>query len=252
MSQWKAEIVHDPSIPKPDGSLRLLCLSDTHGKHAGIPRASIPTVDLILFGGDFSLVGNPVDVASFKEWIRSFNVPAVIIAGNCDLAFDTERLAHFTPRIEGYCHPTVPIDTIKPSFLENPGKISYLEDSEVTVNGVRIYGSPYSPEFNDWGFPIHQGEAESRWSKIPDGIDVLLVHGPPKDVCDATSTGFHAGCASLRTAIERTKPALAVFGHIHEAHGIGEVGETLCANVAVLNVKFELGYPVTLIDLIRK
>ena len=46
--------------------------------------------------------------------------------------------------------------------------------------------------------------------------------------------GGHApepvGSKAVRTAIEETKPALSLHGHIHEARGHARIGDTLCIN----------------------
>jgi Icc-related predicted phosphoesterase len=133
------------------------------------------------------------------------------------------------------------------SDLQN---IVYLEDSATTVNGVKIWGSPYTPEYNDWAFPIEEDEAAAKWAGIPDDADIVISHGPPQDIADEVWGGFHAGCPELRNAIERAKPALLVFGHIHEAHGVDSLGETLCVNVAILDVDFKLKNAPVLVDLI--
>lgn len=250
-SKWRAEIA-DPAKPKPAGAVRLLCMSDTHGLHGSIPADQLYECDLLLFAGDFTLVGDPKDVNSFKEWLSHLSCQKVVIAGNLDLTFDTAKLDHFTERITGYCHPDVPIDSIKPAFLSNPGNMRYAEHECVEVAGVKIFASPYTPEFRDWGFQILPGEGKERWSVIPDDVDVVLTHGPPRGVCDKTVTGFSAGCPDLKDALERTKPALCVFGHIHEAHGVDRLGSTLCCNVAMVNVSNHLANKPTLVDLIPK
>jgi predicted phosphodiesterase len=247
---YKAVLVADPTQPKPAGALRLLCLSDTHSYHGSIPSDKLYPADLVIHGGDFSLLGNPVDVDSFKQWVHSFPTPAVVVAGNCDLTFDLTNLDHFKPRIDAHCHPAVPVETIKPNFLADLQNIVYLEDSEATVLGLKIWGSPYSPEFNDWGFPIRAAEAEAKWSAIPDGVDIVIAHTPPKDVTDAVESGFHAGCPELRKAIERTNPALLICGHIHEAHGVGNIGETLVVNVSILGSDFKPKNLPTYVDLL--
>ncbi len=32
--------------------------------------------------------------------------------------------------------------------------VIYLEDSETTINGIRIWGSPWQPEFGRWMFNL--------------------------------------------------------------------------------------------------
>jgi hypothetical protein len=108
-----------------------------------------------------------------------------------------------------------------------------------------VYASPWQPVFYDWAFnyPL----TEDRWNPehlikqcpdlvpegvgapaeknkgvpIPDGavVDVLITHGPPKGHLDKTATGFGAGCPHLLAALDRVRPRLHCFGHIHEAWG---------------------------------
>ena len=56
---------------------------------------------------------------------------------------------------------------------------------------------------------------------VPDDIDVLLTHGPPKLHMDDVA-GRHKGCEHLLREIWRLKGnrlKLVVFGHIHEGYG---------------------------------
>lgn len=48
----------------------------------------------------------------------------------------------------------------------------------------------------------------------------MLTHGPPMGILDETHYGNeHVGCEHLRRAVERCKPRLHCFGHIHEGWG---------------------------------
>ena len=46
-----------------------------------------------------------------------------------------------------------------------------------------------------------------------------MTHGPPHKILDTTFDKIPAGCAHLLTAVERAKPLLHCFGHIHEGNG---------------------------------
>jgi Icc-related predicted phosphoesterase len=62
-------------------------------------------------------------------------------------------------------------------------------------------------------------EIKKKWDLIPEGIDVLITHGPPHKILDYTRDGVYAGCEELLLAIERVKPKIHAFGHIHEGRG---------------------------------
>ncbi|MEZ4298758.1 MAG: hypothetical protein R3B70_27655 [Polyangiaceae bacterium] len=86
------------------------------------------------------------------------------------------------------------------------------------------------------------------WQKIPEGIDVLLTHGPPHGVLDLTSGHENAGCEDLRAALDRVRPRLHVFGHIHEGAGTQLVGRTLCVNAAICTQEYAPTTPIIVVD----
>jgi hypothetical protein len=63
---------------------------------------------------------------------------------------------------------------------------TYLDHEMVEVEGLKIFGSPYQPLFYNWGFQYHNSRANEIWSKIPEGVDILLTHGPPRGILDLT------------------------------------------------------------------
>lgn len=58
----------------------------------------------------------------------------------------------------------------------------------------------------------------SETSIIPENIDIVMTHGPPKYILDDTGDGRSGGCEHLRRAICRAKPRLHCFGHIHRGY----------------------------------
>ena len=99
------------------------------------------------------------------------------------------------------------------------GDIVYLENAEATIvcaNGrrLRIYGSPFSPRHGSWAFQYPR--AQDVWAgAVPEDIDVLITHGPPRAHLDLMTMG----CVHLLREIWRTRPRLHVFGHVHEGAG---------------------------------
>ena len=47
----------------------------------------------------------------------------------------------------------------------------------------------------------------------------MMTHGPPKNILDETNGNEHVGCDHLLRAVERCRPRLHCFGHIHEGWG---------------------------------
>ena len=64
---------------------------------------------------------------------------------------------------------------------------------------------------------------------------MLVSHGPPLGHGDRLSDGRRAGCPFLAARIEATSPRLCVCGHIHEDHGVWNLGATTLANVAYVD-----------------
>jgi Icc-related predicted phosphoesterase len=73
----------------------------------------------------------------------------------------------------------------------------------------------------------------NKWKEIPTETDILITHGPPKDILDLCYSKDHAGCEFLREEIlNRIKPKYHVFGHIHETYGTEVIGETTFINAS--------------------
>lgn len=184
--------------------LRIVAISDTHNYHGNL---IVPECDLLVHTGDMSGLGYLHEIKKFLEWFDK--QPAkhkVLICGNHDFLFQKGP------------------ETIV-EILEEFPDIHYLQDSSVEIEGYKIYGSPWQPWFHNWAFNAPQNDGGSflkeKWSKIPDDTDILLTHGPPFKTLDevAWPPGARAGCKELLERVMKLKPALHVFGHIHEQGG---------------------------------
>jgi predicted phosphodiesterase len=193
--------------------MHVVAVSDLHGH---LPE--IPPCDLLLIAGDI-LPMDDYDRAAQAVWLHTVFRPwlaaqparhIVGIAGNHDFVFE---------------QPGGPTDL----------PWTYLQDSGTEIEGFKIWGSPWSLWYHDWAFNLYEPQLQNRWALIPDDTDILLVHGPPYGYGDRTMRGFSAGSLSLRERIENIGPRLVVWGHIHEANGAWQWGETLLANVSYLN-----------------
>lgn len=154
----------------------------------------------------------------FGKWLDDLNerdIQVVAIAGNHDFVFQDM------------------IADVKSLNL----RWTYLCDEETIIDGLRFYGTPWVPRLKNWAFHATPRVLQMRADAIPDGIDVLISHGPPEKVRDRTAHGDFAGDFTLNGAIERVKPRLFVCGHIHEAHGESTMndGWTLVRNVSYLD-----------------
>jgi len=62
---------------------------------------------------------------------------------------------------------------------------------------------------------------------------ILVVHPPPRGICDRVGHRFSAGSRNLLDFIEQTQPRMVLCGHIHEQSGTGFVDKTLVVNCAM-------------------
>lgn len=114
--------------------------------------------------------------------------------------------------------------------------------------------SPYQPEFCNWAFnvPHESPRMFEIWSKIPNNVDVLITHGPPKNILDGTYNGIAAGCSVLLKRVHEVKPRLHVFGHIHEAYGREEHNSTIFVNASTCAFNYRPTQPPIVVNLEAK
>lgn len=201
--------------------MKAICISDTHNLHKNV---ILPEGDIVLCAGDITNHGDLVDVASFSKWVTSFGHSKVVtIAGNHDFCFqDQSRI-------------------LAKNILEESG-IVYLEDSEVVIDGIKIYGSPWQPWFGGWAFNLNRGpELQRIWSKIPDDTGVLITHGPPYAILDFAEYGQeHVGCEDLRERVKQLKNLkIHLFGHIHEHPGIEFRDRVQYVNASICTLQYK-------------
>lgn len=213
--------------------MRIVCISDTHSLHDGM-LYNIPKGDILIHSGDCTNVGRESDVRGFINWfqnIEGFNYK-IFIAGNHDFAFERE--------------PTWLNLYIDPNILTEHN-VTYLEDGELEIissefsRPIKIYGSPWQPEFFEWAFNLpRNGEVlKEKWDAIPNNTDILITHGPPHGIRDFTPANVPVGCELLRERVEVLKPLLHVFGHIHGAYGVVEKNGTYFANASICNERYQ-------------
>ncbi|XP_070533949.1 metallophosphoesterase MPPED2-like [Ptychodera flava] len=221
---------HD--APKPEGHTRFVCVSDTHSQtHKMDP---LPDGDVLIHAGDFTQEGLPQEVVKFNDWLGTLPYKhKIVIAGNHELSFDPVTIKSWQ------CMQRYDESELKDMYLKLTN-CTYLEDSETNVLGFRIYGSPWQPEFFDWSFNLPRGQPMlDVWNKIPEGIDILITHGPPLGHGDKTMSEQRAGCMELLNTIQkRVKPKYHIFGHIHEGYGVTSDGYTTYINASTCTLRY--------------
>ncbi|KAF7275107.1 hypothetical protein GWI33_012178 [Rhynchophorus ferrugineus] len=220
-----------PQKPVEPSKLRFVCMSDTHSLIRNI-MFDIPDGDVFIHAGDFTKCGQKDEVIAFNKWLGGLpHKYKIVIAGNHELSFDEKFTNSFKKKIES--KPKDITDEV-PHYGKTKDNISdavntanirqyltncvYLEDSGIDICGIKIYGTPWQPEFGNWAFNLPRGEeCLSKWNLIPVGIDVLITHTPPLGHGDLVCSGVRAGCTELLSTVQhRVQPKYHVFGHIHE------------------------------------
>jgi Icc-related predicted phosphoesterase len=186
-------------------------LSDTHGRHK---QVEVPPGDVFIFCGDWTYDRSRADTVDFLEWVAQLpHKHKVIIAGN---------------------HDPLPSNQPEEFRAMLPSGIHYLQDEEVTLDGVHFYGMPWTPVWGDWAFQLGRGpRMRTKTDLIPEETDVLITHGPPAYICDITCRQINAGCDDTKEAVDRVQPILHCFGHIHESSGVYVHTPTAFVNAAI-------------------
>jgi predicted phosphodiesterase len=220
-----------------------VCISDTHDRHKNL---IVPRGDVLVHAGDFTMTGTRSEVSRFCEWIR--NQPhryKVVVAGNHDVTMHESYYLQFWNRFHHYPEfPTEIREMVKKSCI-------FLEDSMVDIEGVRIYGSPWQPEFCNWAFNLPRGAPlRKKWDCIPSDVDVLVTHSPPYGHGDLVSGSRSEGCVDLlHTVQRRVRPEFHVFGHIHEGYGITTDGHTKFINASTCTEDYRPSNPPIVFDI---
>jgi predicted phosphodiesterase len=203
--------------------MKITCISDTHNQHNNIPSKYLTGGDCIIHSGDVSGRGTHAEIEEFLAWYNELPYThKILIAGNHDFFF--ERAS----------------ESIIKATLDKYPNITYLNDSGVEIEGLKIWGSPVQPWFYDWAFNRRGTDICEHWDKIPLDTDILITHGPAKGYLDLTLRGDVTGCPYLLEKIsELTNLKLFVHGHIHEAYGRVDFPDGgVFLNASVLNARY--------------
>lgn len=184
--------------------MRIAHISDTHGSYEQLSGwLEVLEADLIVHSGDFTAQSrNFAEISSFLNWFSELPIQhKIIVPGNHDWVFEIYD--------DG-------------SKLHIPKNIHLLIDESIVIDGIKFFGSPCTPAFNNWAFQLYEEFDNEFWRIIPDDTDVLITHGPAYGTLDTTGLkdGLgHLGCKWLRDRIQQLQIKAHLFGHIHGGYG---------------------------------
>ena len=211
-----------------NNKMKIWHIGDTHTYHnlLEIPE----NIDLVIFSGDCSNPRDPYnnepEIRDFLNWFASLDIQyKVFVAGNHDSSIEKGliNMGQF-----------------------NSLNIIYLENDFVTIEGLKIWGSPFTPTFGNWCFMKDRSNLDKVWQHIPEDTDILIVHGPPKGILDLSYDRERVlescGCSALKKRVlNLPNLKLMCFGHIHNNNNIINAGtlqltmqDTIFSNGSVL------------------
>jgi Icc-related predicted phosphoesterase len=205
--------------------VKIVALSDTHGKHR---QVEIPDGDILIYAGDFEIRNN-LDLFEMSEWLNELPHKRVVaIFGNHD----------FTEHSE--------IKYMKQMFE----RVNLLFNESIEIDGLKIWGSPYSPFFNNWAWMQPDNMLKEIWDTIPLETEIVVTHTMPYGILDGILPRMESvGSLTLRDAIKRVQPKIQIGGHLHESFGQYTDGKIDYYNVSVLDEQYQVANPVTIIEI---
>ena len=195
-------------------------ISDTHGKHREINIEK--DLDMIIHCGDstnyYEWMPNQKEFENFIVWFSALPIKhKVLIAGNHD-AWATKPYN---------------IDRVKELG------INYLEHEYLEIEGKILFGSPYTPTFNNWHFMKDRSKLDKWWQVLVPNIDVLITHGPPHGILDLSRNRDnvleYCGDKALLRHVLQNKPKYHCFGHIHNYKDCVNQGTRIYEGITFIN-----------------
>lgn len=203
------------------------CVADLHGNYPELHGG-----DLLIVAGDVTSNDKLYQYIQFYKWIEKQEYKKkIVISGNHDNYFQK-------------------CNTFSPAPFGDELAI-YLCDSGTEFESLKIWGSPWTKTFDGMNpkckaFTVDiDEELDSKFSLIPDDVDVLITHCPPWGIFDLVpgkikGTLIETGSMSLRNKSMDISPKVHVFGHIHE-HGGKIMDSTLTKfiNASIVNEHYQ-------------
>lgn len=208
-------------------NIKILPISDLHGKHNEIFEYILDNIDVV----DYDIVTASGDLwegtsnTPRTDWINFQKIikkPIILIQGNHD---------YFSSDMFDKCD-----------------NIHLLHNESIIINGVKIFGTPYTTNFMDWNWMSSEDKLFEMWNKlVPNDTDVLLSHGPPYGFCDNCNQSAYGntkysklGSKALLEILLDKSPKYLFCGHIHTGDRFKQVENgTKIYNVSCLDEAYQ-------------
>lgn len=190
--------------------MKIVMISDTHGL-----CPEIPSGDILIHAGDLTNRGYRSDVHRQLCWLEKEMTKfrhTILVPGNHDFYFEgRSRDSKKDCRDLG---------------------INLLLHKELVLDGIKFFGSPYTPNYHNWAFNVARNEISKYWEQIPSDTRVLITHGPPYRILDFEEQVHYGDRELLKKVKKLSDLKLHVFGHIHDSFGRLEQDGKIFVNAA--------------------
>lgn len=214
--------------------LKIVAISDVHCRWN---KLIIPKCDILISSGDYSYHGEKHVVKDFHTWLNKQPAEHIIsVQGNHETWVEKN------------------FEEAKTVATEACPRVHFMDEGLVEIEGLKIWCSAITPWFYSWAWNRHRGpNIEKHWALIPDDTDILITHGPPKDILDGVpwidgTIKETVGCEELRDRIAKVHPAIHIFGHIHHGHGEHHEKYTSYYNASICDEQYKPINPITVIE----
>lgn len=178
--------------------MQLTLISDLHNLYK---QLGVLTGETLIIAGDLEVYEFSSELNKFIKWLdkQEFKTK-MVVAGNHDGFI--------------YRNNNISKETLNKSCI-------YLENSGIEIDGIKFWGSPYTPQFGNWFFMKERGEELKRnWDLVPNDTNILIGHGMPYKIMDEVlnfnDTLENVGDFDLLNRIKELKELkLYVGGHLH-------------------------------------
>ena len=245
--------------------MKICAISDLHGY---LPN-DIEPCDIVCICGDIIPLNIQKNYEAslawlsgpFQSWALNLDCKKVIfIAGNHDFVFETlhNSEVHTCDQHQVYPHSKLYFtssricETLFQMDNDYDPKILYLCDNTYKYEDVTFYGTPWCPELRNWAFYANNKQLLNEFNKIPDDVDVLITHCPPKyglqGVVLETNYNYMQdfGCVELQQVIDERflmKDMWVLSGHIHSGkHDIEKMNNVKYRNCSLKDENYEVTY----------
>lgn len=195
---------------------KIVCISDTHREEHNI---ILPKGDILIHSGDFDIT-DEFSLQYILNWFSKLNYEHIIfIGGNHDLYLEAMWLNNLK--------------------VQCPDNVHYLMNSGITIDNIKIWGSPFSPPYNNWAFMRDIDTLRLIWDTIPSDTDIVITHCPPMGINDQVKQ-INQGCWALHKRLKKIKPKYHIHGHIHEGYGVYQNEKTTYVNASLMDGFYNL------------